>query len=224
MPLLNIIVYGIFDSLNPCNLSMVVFFAAFLGWLRRRKLPHRQLGWVFIIAFYLSLFAYSLGIGMGVLYSIKFFYYGRVFYTLVGIIFLILSIVHFIDWVFLLKRVNKMMLPLTDQGSLKPIFTPVVVFMAIVSAVILSALSTIWPSNESISFYSNFLAVPGQSAWAMFMLFVYDLMIIVPLVLTMYWIFFTSPSGWGAKNLSKVKIILSSYMLGLGFCLVYIFH
>ena len=96
--------------------------------------------------------------------------------------------------------------------------------MVFSSAVFLSALATIWPSNAFISFYANYLNVPGEKKATIIMLCIYNLMHIVPLVAAMLWIPWSSPSGWVTKAPAKAKMVLSSFLLGLGVCLVYIFH
>ena len=40
MPLLNVMIYGLGDAINPCNLSSAILFAALLGWLRQKGMPY----------------------------------------------------------------------------------------------------------------------------------------------------------------------------------------
>jgi len=225
MPLANILVYGLSDAFNPCNLSTMVMFVALLDWLRRRHLPYVSLGWIFIVISYVAAIIFSAGGLMNILYSIVFFKIVRIIYVVIGIVFIIIGIIHLADWI-RIKRggLSKVLLPLSEGGKGMP-FSRILGRIGVIAlAVCLNAVSTIWPSNAFISFYSNYISVPGEIKSTLIMLCIYNLMLTVPLILAMYWIPWSSSSGWVAKAPAKAKIVLSAFLLGLGFGLVYIFH
>jgi hypothetical protein len=225
VPLTNILVYGLGDALNPCNLSTMVMFTAMLGWLRRRHLPYLSLGWTFIILSYIASLIFSTGGLMNILYSILFFKVGRIIYFAIGIVFIIIGVIYLIDWV-RMKRgsLSKASRVLSDDGKGK-LFSNVLGKIGVVSsAVLLNALATIWPSNAIISFYANYFDVPGEKKATIIMLCIYNLMLIVPFVAAMLWIPWNSSSGWMTKAPAKAKMVLSSFLLGLGIGLVYNFH
>lgn len=225
MPLANILVYGFRDAINPCNLSTMVLFAALLGLLRRRQLPYIRLGWIFVVVSYMASLIFLAGGLMNILYSILFFQVVRIIYVIVGIVFVVVGIIHLIDWIRIRRGgLSKILLALSDDGKGKSFPKIAGVFIVIAIAVYLNAIATIWPSNSYISFYLNFINIPGERKEAIIMLFIYSLMMIAPLAVAMLWIFWSSPCGWGTKSPAKAKMVLSSVLLGLGGCLVYIFH
>lgn len=161
---------------------------------------------------------------MNILYSIPFFKSVRYVYAVLGVVFIIYGIVHFADWLRIRKANFRMTLPVTDDGKGKPFSRILASPLFFMAAVVLSAIATIWPPNKFISFYSNYVNVPGETKSTLIMLGVYNLVLVVPVGLAMLWIPWASPNGWAAMNLSKTKVILSSFLLGLGICLVYIFR
>lgn len=225
IPFANILVYGFTDAFNPCNLSTVVIFVALLGWAKRRQLPYIQLGWAFIVFSYIASLIFSLGGLMNILYSALFFKAARVVYVVIGIVFIIGGVIHLIDWV-RIKRgdLSKMSLALSDDGKGKPFSIVWGRIGVIAPAFYLNAIATIWPPNSFISFYANYLEMPGMRIATFRMLCIYNLMLIVPLVAAMLWILWNASSGWVTKSPAKAKMVFSSFLLGLGVCLVYIFH
>ena len=121
--------------------------------------------------------------------------------------------------------VSKTPAALSDDGKGKSLFKIFVKIGVIALAVYLSAIATIWPSSAVISFYANYIDAPGQKKAAIIMLCIYNLMLMVPLVAAMFWFLWNnSSSGWVTKAPAKAKMVFSSFLLGLGVCLVYIFH
>ena len=225
MPFVNILVYGLGDALNPCNLATMVMFAALLGWLRDRYLFGVSLGCIFIGVSYAASLIYLAGGLMNILYSILFFDVMRVFYCVIGVVFLLIGFLHLVDWARIQKGdLTRILLPFSSDGKGQQLSKVLGTTSVVVLAIILNATATIWPANKSIMFYANYLFVPGVFLSTLFMLATYSLMLTLPLTAALFWIRWTSPSGWVFKNLSKTKIILSSFLLGLGGSLVYIFH
>ena len=225
MPLANILVYGLGDALNPCNLATMVMFAALLGWFRHRHLSTVQLGRSFIGISYFASLVYMAGGLMNILYSITFFKVVRVLYCVIGVVFFVVGIIHLVDWMRIKKGdLARISLALFDDGKGRPFSKNFGAFYAIALAIVLNATATIWPTNKFIMFYSNYLFMPGAFKSTLGMLAIYCLMLTAPLVVALFWIPWTSPVGWVYKNPSKAKVILSSFLLGLGGSLVYIFH
>jgi hypothetical protein len=174
---------------------------------------------------YIAVLLYLSGIGMDVLYSVPFFKTVRVFYFFVGVVFAVVGMIHFLDWIKLQNgRSDSLWLPLLDDGNGKassPLLGRILVFSF---AFVFNATATIWPNNKFINFYANYLYVPGRFMETVWLLAVYSLMLIVPFVLAMYWVRLTSPEGLVAGNMSKAKIVVSAVVLGLGVSLIYVFH
>jgi hypothetical protein len=227
MPLVNVVIYGLGDAINPCNLSTVILFAALLGWLRRKGISDSSLPLVFIGVAYAAALVYALGGMMGILYSVTFFNTMRVVYFVLGIVLCIAGLLHFIDWIKLRKgNAAALFLPFSakDVPPAKPAAQVVARCFLVFFAAVLSACSTIWPMNKYISFYTNYLAVPGEVASTVIMLAVYCLTLTVPLVIGLLWMPWTSPSGWVAINPSRAKAVVSAFVLATGINLVYVFH
>lgn len=224
MPLDNVIVYGLGDALNPCNLSTLVMFTAYLGWLRHRKISTAFAGWAFVVFSFIASLIYATGGLMNILYSISFFAAMRVFYVLIGVVFVVVGAVHFLDWVKIYKGGEvKFGLPLTDDGQGVPFSKFLTSLSVIVLAIVLNAFATVWPSNKFITVYANYLHVPGEFKKTLIMLVIYCVMLTLPMLISLLWMSWTLPDGWVSRNLSKAKIMLSAFVMGLGISLVYIF-
>lgn len=224
MPLDQVIIYGLGDALNPCNLSTLVIFTAYLGWLRYRKSSTAFAGWAFVVLSFIASLIYATGGLMNILYSIPFFTAMRVFYVFVGVVFVVVAAVHLLDWVKIYKGgAVKFVLPLIDDGQGRPFSRFLSRSAVIVLAFVLNAFATVWPSNKFIMVYSNYLHVPGEFKKTMIMLVVYCVMLTLPLMISLLWMSWTLPDGWVSRNISKAKIMLSAFVMGLGISLVYIF-
>jgi hypothetical protein len=162
---------------------------------------------------------------MNILYSLLFFKIAKMIYVIIGIVFMILGVIHLADWIRIRSgSPSKVLLALSDDGKGKPFSRILGGIVVIILAVGLNAIATLWPSNANISLQSNYVNVPGERAPTLIMLSIYNLMLVVPLILAMILIFRRSSANWMSKAPSKAKSILSSFLLGLGFGLVYIFH
>lgn len=224
MPLINVIVYGFLDALNPCNLSTLVFITVILSRLRRGKVPAAFLGWTFMFMSFIASLVYAIGGLMNVLYSIPFYLSMRVFYLVVGAAFVWAGIVHLMDWAKLYKdNTAAIALPLLDDGKGKP-FSPVLARIILIpAAFVLNAFSTVWPMNKYVMFYANYLYMPGEFKKTLIMLIAYCAMLALPMALAPLWISWTSNNGWVSRNMSKAKITISAVITGLGISLIYVF-
>lgn len=227
LPLANIIVYGLSDALNPCNLSTMIIAVIFLGWLRQKGIAHVSLAWVFVGVSYVAVLAYALGGFMSVLYSVSFFNSMRVLYFVIGVLFCIAGLIHFFDWIKVRQgKASEVLLPLSKgySAEAKPLAQLLGRSSVITLAAVLNAASTVWPMNKYIGFYANFLGMPGEVMSAFLMLAIYCLMLVLPLAVVPLWMSWTSPSGWVSMKPSQGKIVLSAFILGVGINLIYVFH
>lgn len=227
MPLLNVMIYGLGDAINPCNLSTVILFAALLGWLRQKGMPYAVLAWVFVVLAYVASLVYALGGLMSILYSVTFFQTMRIVYCGLGLVFCIIGLIHMIDWIKIRKGSSSaLFLPFVanEVPAAKPLLQLAGRIMLTSSAVLLSGASTVWPMNKYVGFYTNYLGVPGEVVSTIVMLAVYCLMMIAPLIVVPFWMSWVSPSGWVTKYPSRAKAIISALILGVGINLVYVFH
>lgn len=224
MPLVNVIVYGFADALNPCNLSTLVIFTAILGWLRRGKVSPVLNGWAFVVLSFIASLIYATGGLMNILYSFPFFMAMRVLYVVLGVIFVWAGVLHFMDWVKLYKgSIAEFALPLLEDRQGKPCSGILAKLVVITAAFVLNAFSTVWPANKYITFYSNYLHMPGEFKATIIMLIVYCMMLAVPMALAPVWMSWTSQNGWVYRNMSKAKISISAFLIGLGVSLIYVF-
>lgn len=224
MPLISVFAYGFLDAFNPCNLSTLVFITVILSWLRRGKVPAASPGWVFMVMSFIASLVYSIGVLFNVLCSFPFYLTMRVFYLVVGVVFVWAGIVHLMDWAKLYKEnTAAIVLPLLDDGKGKP-FSPFLArIILILAAFVFNAFSTVWPSNKYITFYANYLYMPGEFKKTLIMLIVYCAMLSLPMALAPLWISLTSNNGWVSRNMSKAKITISALIMGLGISLIYVF-
>ncbi len=224
MPLVNVIVYGFADALNPCNLATLVIFTALLGWLRRGKVSPVFNGWAFVVLSFIASLIYAAGGLMNILYSFPFFMAMRVFYIVVGVVFVWAGVVHLMDWVKLYKgNAAVFTLPFLEDGQGKPFSGILARFIVIAAAFVLNAFSTVWPANKYITFYANYLHMPGEFKKTLIMLIVYSVMLAVPMAIAPLWMSWTSQKGWVCRNMSKAKITVSAVLIGLGVSLIYVF-
>ena len=161
---------------------------------------------------------------MNILYPREFLTFGRLFYTILGAIFVVKGFFCFKDWIRINQKIVSVEKSISEAGQSKPIFKLFGFQLIFFWAVFLSGMSTIWPPNRYISFYANYLNVPGERVSVASMLFLYSFMLVATMGLAFLFYSWTEPGGWLSKMPSKVKIVSSAYLLGLGFCLIYIFH
>ncbi len=216
------------DSLNPCHTVTLFGLLLLVSELRKRHLDASWHAAIFISAVFLALFQFSLGALMPVLYSEMFYRTARVIYFSVGILLFLAGAFHLRDW-WRLKRngpaspqffamVTDEGRQMQDKGGIK------MIALTIVSAVLLSMLSTVWPADPYIMFNASFITLPGKLPEVYAMLFFYHFFLIVP----MLGVFVFVSSGYFAKAVKKapamVKIILSALTLALGAGLMYLFQ
>lgn len=224
MDILSAFLFGLIDSFNPCNLSTAILLASFLAWLRKRQESVLRVGWGVVITCFFSSLLFLLGFLMSVLYSDWFFQFGRFFYSAIGAVFMVFGGFHFADWVRMVLSKSLPRWSLTDDGQKKRAIWPLLKPLIIIPAIVLSALSTVWPMNRYVSLFALDLGNPSEMTRTVGVLSLYSLMMMTPLALAIFWLPLSAPGGWIERNPTMAKMIASSVLIGLGFGLIYVFH
>lgn len=221
--LLNGFIYGFHDAINPCIFTTVVFFAFLLSQFERRAISTRKFGSVFIAVSFFALFSFSAGVLMNILYAPSFFKMAYMFYFIVGMAFVLAGTAHLYDWIAIKRSVDGRMIFPFKYDITPAVFKIPPVLIMFGAAVVLSALSTLWPANLYIVFYGSYLATPGKILETLAMLLVYNFMLTVPLII-FFWLRSSVFSRWIARSPSMVKIVIAAFLIALGGSLVDIFH
>ncbi|MBL8014350.1 MAG: hypothetical protein JNN05_10935, partial [Candidatus Omnitrophica bacterium] len=225
MELFSVVKSGFFDSLNPCNLSTAIIFAGYLTFLRKYQCNVKVMGGTFIVLSWGGIWIALCGYFMPILYSDLFFQFGRMFYCLVGVIFMLVGGFVFRSWVQSLQKKSLSGWNLYDTGDRRKIFFLIPQFFLVYGAIFLNAMATIWPMDRQVTLLSYDLWDREKIGIMTFVLLgIYAMMLILPLALARFWIPLSSENGWIAKNTAKARSIVSAVLIGVGFGLVYVFR
>jgi hypothetical protein len=215
------------DAVNPCALVIMTALLYAVAELRRRGFNAPWGAALYIAAVFMTLLVLSLGALMSILYTEAFYSSARKFYLVIGLLFLVGGGLHWCDWMRLRRprEGDRLFFPFVligeDAGTRLNIPATVLV---IGSAVLLSALSTIWPMDPYVTFYSSFLMLPGKTIETYITLFVYNFVFVLPFIGVFVFVSSDYFSKLVRKVPSMVKIVESALTLALGAGLVYIFR
>lgn len=221
---------GFRDALSPCALTTVFGLLFFVSELRKRRISSSWFAALFIVISFISFLAFCLGVFLPTLYSDGFYSLAQIIYLVIGCVFVIAGFIHLRDW-WMLKQGKSSslffaMVSAEDQEDLRKGGRPnfLLILLITVTAVVLSALTTVWPMDPYVLFYSTYLLVPGKTVEAYVMMFVYCVSFIVPLAGSFVFISSGLFSKWVREIPSFVKITMSALTFAVGTGLIYIFH
>jgi hypothetical protein len=219
---------GLKYSVNPCILMTMACFLFLVGDFKRRGLNAPWYAAAFIATVFTALFLFTLGAMMPILYADDFFIFARRLYFVFGFFLMGCGIIHLREWWCLKRNVScAPLLPAvvtTDEEPARARLNVRVIVPTIAAAVVLSALSTIWPPDLFITIQSTLLYLPGRFFETYVVLFVFGFALIVPFVTLFGFVSSGFFCQWVQKNPSMYRIILAAFTLSLGAGLVYVFR
>ena len=220
------VVYGLVDAFHRCLLFTLFFLVLMIFELAKRRANVPKYVAFFIAASYVSLLLFSMGVFMQFLYAKQFFAAGRIFYIFAGALLAVCGAVHLRDWWGLTRRGKQysIIAPLGTGPYEQGTFDIKILIIAIMAAVILAAFSTIWPVNQYILIYSNYLLVPGKTLEIFLMLLVYNFMLVTPLLGVFLLLESDFFARWAHQAQSMAKVVLSALLVASGSGLIYIFR
>ena len=235
IPLLVIIVSGLIDGINPCAFAVIVFFVSFLAVYGYKKREIIYVGSTYCISVFIAYFLIGLGL-FKALYSLSHFYIAiKSFYILVAFICFLFAGFALFDYFkykktgeskdqllqlpdFLKKRINKVIgSQLRDKRGKTPFR---LIISSFIVGFIVSLLEAVCTGQVYVPVIAAILKYPHLRLKALFYLFIYNLMFILPLII----IFVLSLLGFSSerfnkflkKHLGLIKILMAILFIGLG--------
>lgn len=223
--MISAVVFGLIDAFNPCLLSTSFFLMFLIFELAKRGGNVSKYTAFFIATSYVSLLLFSTGLLMPILYAKRFFEIGRIFYFIVGALLIVWGCVHFRDWWGLVRggKQHPIMAPFVAGPYAQKALSVKVLIGIIVVAVVLAAMSTVWPPSQYIFISSTYLFVPGKSADTFIMLLIYNFILVVPLLGVYLFAESDFFSRWLHQAPTMVKMVFSALLIALGSGIIYIF-
>jgi cytochrome c biogenesis protein CcdA len=227
-----VVLAGLLDGINPCALATLIFFIGYLSFIGRRKREILISGLVFIFSVFLTY--YLIGIGLFEwIRSLDIFNYMRrlFFYIIIGLSFS-LSICNFYDYYKIRK--NKLeQIKLKLSKSLKTKIQLAItkrmrlngcIIAGFASGFIVSLLEFTCTGQIYLPTISFVVRMPELREKALFYLFIYNLMFILPLM----GVFFFGSLGvsseilskWFRAHLGKIKLVTALFFLAMTFILL----
>jgi hypothetical protein len=230
---------GLVDGINPCAFAVIIFFVSFLAVYGYRRKEMVYVGCTYCVAVFIAYFLIGLGL-FKFLYSISHIHILiKTFYYLVGIFCFSLAGLALYDFYqykrtgsskdqllqlpgFLKKRINIVIgSHLRDKKKKTPIQLMISAFLV---GFIVSLLEAVCTGQVYIPIIVSILKYPHLRAKAIFYLFIYNIMFIMPLIV----VFVLSFIGFNSKvfdsflksHLGAIKILLAIVFAALGFFVI----
>lgn len=235
---LTVIGAGLVDGINPCAFTVIVFFVSFLSLMGYKRREMALIGSAYILAVFLTYLALGFGF-FKVLYTMKGFYLvSRIVYLVIGGLSLFLGCLALNDY-FRYKKTGKtdemaLQLPLPIKNKIhaivgdyyrkdknsrtKALWGLLVSSLAV--GFMISLLEAVCTGQLYLPTIIFVLKEGTLRARALFYLFIYNLMFIVPLALVLVLALFGFSSkqfeAFARKNLGIVKIAMAAVFFALG--------
>ena len=244
---LALIVVGLLDGVNPCAVTVIVFFISFLAVQGYRKKEIAVIGLLFIAAVYFTYVMIGLGL-LGFLYKMQSFYMvTKVINITVGTISILFSMYALYDFIqykrtkstdnmllslpkFIKKQIQKIIgIELRVPGWARQVGARKNMMGLAVSALItgflVSALESVCVAKIYLPTIIFVLKTSSLKLMALWYLLLYNLLFIVPLLV----IFGFGLAGTTSEkfqsvlkgNLGTIKILMTVMFLGLGIFLIW---
>ena len=241
-----IIAVGLVDGINPCAVTVIVFFMSFLAFQGYRKREMAVVGMVFILSVYLT---YCL-IGIGIfesLYRLQgFWLVTKMINITVGIISIVFSIYALYDFIQYRKTKSTDDLLLALPQSIKNQIHKVIgsryrlhtradipvtkkplmglVLSALVTGFLVSMLEAVCVAKIYLPTIIFVLKTTGLKLKALSYLLLYNLLFVVPLLIIFYFVLAGTTIERFQKvlrgHLGTIKILMAVMFLGLGIFLI----
>jgi len=152
---------GLQDGLNPCIFMTCAIFILYGLWLKANAMRVIWFRVIFGLVYILGALFFNFGPAQVFVFQKNFIFLDKIIYFILGVLVLILGILSLKDW-FLLTRG----LPIKDmsQQKIKPFMAKglIVSLTAVMLALLLSAMATVWPINSYFMILGNELVMKGR--------------------------------------------------------------
>lgn len=229
---------GLIDGINPCAFTVLVFFISFLNFVGYRKRELLILGGVFIFSVFLTYVLIGIGLFKFVQSLESFSLVSHIVYKGIAALAIVLGVYSVYDWYIYKKTGNpeevKLKLPnfiklkiqkIIQNASRNRTKTLIDLCGAVfVSGFAVSLLESVCTGQTYVPTISYVLRTPHLRSAALFYLFLYNLMFILPLtvILGVALTGGTSEtfSKWARGHLGKVKLLTAALFFLLGILLI----
>jgi hypothetical protein len=241
-----IITAGLIDGINPCAFTVLVFFMSFLAFVGYKKEQMFVLGAFFIVAVFITYLLIGLGLFQFFRQLEVFTHLSKIIYFITAILALILGVFSFYDYLIFKKTKDPDKITLKLPGVIKRQIHSVIkdkvdirtnaalskgtwfklALAALSSGFIVSILESVCTGQLYLPTIVYVLGIEQLRLRAVFLLILYNLMFVFPLLIIFalaLWGMTSETFAKIAKNhLAKVKIATSAVFLGLGLGLLFI--
>ena len=208
---------GLHDSLNPTIFMASAVFIAGGFWLASSGIKMFRLRLIFASAYAFGFLLFTFGPGQLLIFRKEFFFAAKIIYFILGAGAFVLGVVFLRDW-FLLARGPKTEETAPDKTK---IFKPnglAVLLIAVILAMLLSALAAIGPISNYILLLGNISLLKGQWQAVLPLMLGY-------LVFSMWPVWF----AWALVSIKKgtpgfIKIICASIFFTASSCIILTFQ
>lgn len=239
---LTVVVAGFVDGFNPCAFAVIVFFVSFLTLMGYKRREMVLIGIVYILAVFMTYLLLGFGF-FTALYQFKFFYlFSKIVYVLVGVLSLCLGYFALKDY-FLYKKTGEteglaLQLPKTIKKRIHAVVGQYyrkdgkgqgrallgLAVSALIVGFMVSLLEAVCTGQLYLPVIIFVLKEGALRARAVFYLFLYNFMFILPLII----VFVLALAGvssrqfesWAAKQLGIVKLAMAAVFFALGLVLL----
>lgn len=239
---------GLIDGINPCAFTVIVFFISFLALQGYRKKDLIAIGITFIIAVFITYLLLGLGL-FSFLYRIRGFWFVLKFINLgVGIFSIVLGFICVYDF-FKFKKTKSpeglvLQLPAAVKNQIHKVIglhyrvnqktgdnvlqqkqTFRLVASAFITGFLVSILEAICTGQTYLPTIAFVLKTTNLKLQALFYLFIYNLMFILPLFIIFIFALYGVTSAQFSKFLKDkmllIKILMAMLFFGLGIFLIW---
>jgi hypothetical protein len=229
---------GLVDGINPCAFTVIVFFVSFLSLMGYRRREMLLIGCAYILAVFLTYLAIGLGL-FNVLYRLDaIFWLSKGLYFLVGALSVFLGCLAVRDYLYY-KRTGRtddmaLQLPRIIKNKIHAIVgeyyrkgpgergkaTGGLFASALVVGFLISVLEAVCTGQLYLPTIVIVLKEGSMRVRALFYLFVYNFMFIIPLVIVLILALVGATSrdfeAFAKKRMGLIKLAMAAVFLGLG--------
>ena len=234
-----IIFIGLVDGVNPCAVTIIVFFMSFLAFYGYRKREMVVIGLLFILSVYITYCLIGLGIFESLYRLQGFWLLSKITNITIGVISIVFGFCALYDFIQYRKTGSTDGLMLSLPRWIKNLIYKIIgsnyrdgsktltglVISALVTGFLVSILGAVCVAKIYLPTIVFVLKTTGLKLKALAYLLLYNLLFIVPLLIVLsFAIAGTSPERFQKilrGNLGIVKILMGAAFLGLGIFLIW---
>ncbi len=228
-----IVLAGLFDGINPCAFTTIIFFISYLGYLGRKKRDMLIVGTTFTFSVFLTYFLIGLGTLKILIYLQIFSLISRIIIGATGLLAVVLSLISMYNYYKVKKgSANEIALQLPDRIKQRihrvireKSRSSHIIIGAFVIGFFVSIFELACTGQVYLPTITFVVHHPAYQMRAVSLLFLYNLLFIVPLIvifLFSYWGMTSDKMAIVWKNkLEYIEIVLAIVFLFLGGWLIY---